>query len=124
MRNVCGLYLSLALTIHKFCVWGANRLEGLVEPCEQTIVNEAGFVVSLVRNAVKPPLMLADADSSDGAKLTYRIRKTYVQSSVESQYVVPLFSMKVSGSRTGQDACILKLAPRLMSKRQGKLIDG
>ncbi len=77
----CGLYLSLALTIHKFCVWGANRLEGLVEPCEQTIVNEAGFVVSLVRNAVKPPLMLADADSSDGAKLTYRIRKTYVQSS-------------------------------------------
>ncbi len=32
-------------------------MEGLVEPCEQTIMNEVGFVASLVRNAVKPPLM-------------------------------------------------------------------
>ena len=30
--------------------------------------------------------------------------------------------MKVSGSRTGQEMCILKLAPRLVSKRQGELI--
>ena len=43
---------------------------------------------------------------------------------VESQYVVPPFSVKVSVCRTGQDACILKLAPRLMSKRQRKLIHG
>jgi hypothetical protein len=45
-------------------------------------MNEAEFVALLIRNAVKPPLMLADAYPSDGAKLTYRIRKTQVQSSV------------------------------------------
>src|SRR5947208_3312319 len=45
-----------------------------------------------------------------------------VQEFVESRYVVPPFSVKVSKSRTGQDACILKLATRFMSKRQGKLI--
>src|SRR2546422_4365373 len=56
-------------------------------------MNEAGRVVSLVRNAVKPVLMLADADSSDGAKLMYRIRKTYIQSSKLSliRTHVPLF---------------------------------
>ena len=43
---------------------------------------------------------------------------------VKSRYVVPPFSVKVSESRTGQDACQLKLAPRLVSKRWGKLIDG
>jgi len=44
-------------------------------------MNEAEFVALLIRNAVKPPLMLADAYPSDCAKLTYRIRKTQVQSS-------------------------------------------
>jgi hypothetical protein len=43
---------------------------------------------------------------------------------VESRYVVPPFSEKVSESRAGQAVGILKLAPRLMSKRQGKLIQG
>jgi hypothetical protein len=41
---------------------------------------------------------------------------------VESRYVVPPCSMKVSGSRTGQEASILKLAPGLLSKGEGQLI--
>jgi hypothetical protein len=35
---------------------------------------------------------------------------------VESRYVVPPFSVKVSENRTGQETCILKLSPRLVSK--------
>ncbi len=36
----------------------------------------------------------------------------------------PPLSVKVSECRTGQDASILKLAPRFMSKGEGQLIDG
>lgn len=45
-------------------------------------------------------------------------------SAVESRYVVPPCSEKVSKSRTGQGASILQLTPRLMRKEQGELIDG
>ncbi len=69
-------------------------MEGLVEPCEQTIMNEAGFVASLVRNAVKPLFMLADAYPSDGAKLMYRKRKTYVQSSSPQTFTLTLSSQE------------------------------
>jgi hypothetical protein len=41
-------------------------VEGLLEACEQTIMNEEGFVAQLVRNMVNPPLMLADAYPSNG----------------------------------------------------------
>jgi hypothetical protein len=58
-------------------------------------------------------------------ELFYRLRFCRAgNESVESRYVVPPFSVKVSESRTGQDACVLKLAPGLMSKWQGKLIHG
>ncbi len=50
-------------------------------------------------------------------KASFCTSDTYVRNhNVESRYVVPPFSVKVSGSRTGQDASILKLAPRLMRK--------
>ncbi len=44
--------------------------------------------------------------------------------SVESRYVVLPFSVKVSGSRADQNACLFELAPRFRRKRQRKLIDG
>ncbi len=58
-------------------------------------------------------------------KTVCRTVKTKVrQSFVESRYVVPPFSVKVSESRTGQDASILKLAPGLKSKGESQLIGG
>ncbi len=63
----------------------------LVEPCEQTIMKEAGFVASLVRNAVKSPLMLADIYPSDGARLKYNLQKFLNTFSCARLYLVTHF---------------------------------
>lgn len=50
-----------------------------------------------------------------------RQEKLLGEASVESQYVVPPFSLNVSESRTGQGACVCTLAPRFKGKRERQL---
>lgn len=97
----CGLYLSFAQQEHKFCACATNGIEWPVESFECEIIDEARHIAITGSNRHEAASHGGLHSLSECAKLMYRKRKTYVQSSAKlssaSQKLVRNFEHLLDG---------------------------